>query len=287
MRGKRLTLAIVLLMVCVPLVVLFVCTRAGYADGPPGFKRANPSEQAEEAIDAHKPITPGGDYERLVFIHYAKGGIPGPPDKGDDPPEDPPEDPPPDPSIDNTYFELLGITWDVPEGGVPFLVDLDYAPAGSFGEIEAGFHAWDEATSIELFADPVPDSSAGPSTNYPDGENTVSWRRIVPPRAIAVTFTWYDTETSKIVDSDVVMNTKHEWGIDEDGEGTAFVLGGAFDVRNIFTHEAGHVVGLADLYDDIYRELTMYGYGSKGETQKISLEEGDELGCQELYAPDP
>ena len=98
-----------------------------------------------------------------------------------------------------------------------------------------------------------------------------------------MTFTWYDPLTSKIVDSDVVMNTKHKWRIDKDGEGTEFVLGGAFDVRNIFTHEAGHVVGLADLYDDIYRELTMFGYGSKGETQKISLEDGDKWGCQELY----
>jgi len=276
MSRKLLSLAIVLLIVCVPLVVLFVCTGAGYAGGPPGFEGANPSDQAEEAIDAHKPITPGGKYERLVFIHYAKGGIPGPPDKGEDPSEEPPD-------VDNDYYELLSTWWDVSVGSIPFLIDLDYAPTGSIGEIMAGFDAWDDATNIELFDEPQPDSSAAPSTNTPDFVNTVSWRRIVPPSAIAVTFTWYNPSTLKTVDCDVVMNTKHKWGIDEDGEGTVFVLEGAFDVCNIFTHEAGHVVGLADLYDESYRELTMFGYGSKGETQKISLEDGDKWGCQELY----
>ena len=57
----------------------------------------------------------------------------------------------------------------------------------------------------------------------------------------------------------------------------------AFDIQNIATHEFGHPVGLDDLYDEIYSELTMYGYSSKGETKKCSLEEGDVLGAQSLY----
>ena len=43
------------------------------------------------------------------------------------------------------------------------------------------------------------------------------------------------------------------------------------------------MVGLDDLYDKKYSELTMYGYSEEGETKKISLENGDELGCQALY----
>ena len=244
----------------------------GPFDKPPGFENGNQSEQAEEAIDIHKPITPGGQYERLVLVHHAKPPWAGKPDKEE------PEEP------DNDAYELLGLEWVVPEGGVPYEIDPDHAPEGSVAEIEAAFEAWDDATSTELFDDDViVDSSVAPSVNSPDGVNTVSWRRIVPPRVIAATFIWYYSETGEMVDCDVVMNTKHDWGIDTDGEGENDVLEDAFDVCNIVTHEAGHVVGLADLYDDIYSELTMYGYSSEGETKKISLENGDVLGCQSLY----
>ena len=233
----------------------------------PGFENGNQSEQAEEAIDIHKPITPGGHYERLVLVHYGRGDKPPNPHKPDKPGEEEPEEP------DNDAYELLGLQWaDLP---VSYEIDPDYAPDGSEAEIEAAFEAWDDATNTELFADEVyVDSSVAPSVNSPDYVNTVSWRRIVPPRVIAATFIWYYSETGEMVDCDVVMNTKHDWGIG---------LEDAFDVCNIVTHEAGHVVGLADLYDDIYRELTMYGYSSEGETQKISLENGDRWGCQALY----
>jgi len=274
---KFLCLAIVLLVVCIPLVAWFVCTGEVYADSPPGFGKGNPSEQAEEAIDVHKPITPGGQYKRLVLIHYAKPPKPDKPDKPGKPEPEEPEEP------DNDAYVLLGLQWaDLP---VSYVIDPDYAPDGSVGEIEAAYEAWDYATtSTELFDDNViVDPSVAPSVNSPDGVNTVSWRRVVPPNVIAVTLIWYNPDTDEMIDCDVVMNTKHDWGIDPDGEEEEFGLKRAFDVRNIVTHEAGHVVGLGDLYDDIYRELTMYGYSSEGETKKISLQNGDILGCQYLY----
>ena len=126
-------------------------------------------------------------------------------------------------------------------------------------------------------------SEVSPSLDEPDLVNSVTWRRIVPPRVIAVTYIWYNPDTMEIVDCDVIMNTKHDWGIDPDGELEGGVTIEEFDVRNIVTHEAGHVVGLGDLYDKTYSELTMYGYGEEGETKKISLENGDILGCQALY----
>jgi len=205
------------------------------------------------------------------LVHYGREDKPPKPPKPDKPGKPEPEEPE---EPDNDAYELLGLEWVVPEGGVPYEIDPDYAPEDSAGEIIAAFEAWDTVTSTELFGNDVfVDSSVAPSVNSPDFVNTVSWRRVVPPRTIAVTFIWYNT-SFEIVDCDVVMNTKHDWGIG---------IEDAFDVRNIVTHEAGHVVGLADMYDDIYRELTMYGYSSEGETQKISLENGDRWGCQDLY----
>jgi len=72
-------------------------------------------------------------------------------------------------------------------------------------------------------------------------------------------------------------------GIDSDGEGTAYKLSKAYNVRNIMTHEAGHKVGLDDLYETKYSEITMYGYNSKGETEKISLADGDKNGTRASY----
>ncbi|MDI6820012.1 MAG: matrixin family metalloprotease [Candidatus Hodarchaeaceae archaeon] len=119
-----------------------------------------------------------------------------------------------------------------------------------------------------------------------DRQNTVSWVGIAPTTAVAITVIWYVPDTDgdgldEIVEFDVILNALLKWGIDPDGEGPVTIK--AYDIRNVATHEAGHVVGLADLYDAAYRELTMYGYTSKGETKKISLETGDIAGAQYLY----
>ena len=220
-----------------------------------------------------------GKYEQLVIIHYAKGGIPGPPSDGGD--EEPKE---------NDVYALIGPKWNLPLGGLSYIIDLDGAPQGSETEISSSFEAWDEASGAELFNDVyLIDNAANPNLDDIDGIHVICWRKIVPRDIIAVTYLWWadtnkDGEPSvgeEFVDFDMIMNSLHKWGIDPNVEDNVRIK--AFDVRNIVTHEVGHVVGLADLYTDVYSELTMYGYGAKGETKKISLEVGDIAGCQVLY----
>jgi len=74
------------------------------------------------------------------------------------------------------------------------------------------------------------------------------------------------------------------WGnADPDGDGIGDT--GIMDLQNIATHELGHALGLADLYDTTapVPEQTMYGYASTGETKKRSLEAGDKAGITVLY----
>jgi hypothetical protein len=223
-----------------------------------------------------KPILPK-DLEKITLITPAIGdrsfAKPGP------------VTPPPAPV--NDYYELLGFSWASSALPVQFVFDPDAGPAGAFAAMQLALGSWDEATRTSLFDAVTTDSTVSPSLNSPDGVNTISFRRLAGyPTALAVTNLWYDPDTGRTMDTDVIFNTKYRWGIDADGEGTGFTLPkGTYDVRNIGTHEIGHVVGLDDLYAAQYRELTMYGYGAATETLKISLQAGDIAGTQYLYGP--
>lgn len=74
-----------------------------------------------------------------------------------------------------------------------------------------------------------------------------------------------------------MFDTDYEWTTDGNSESTKMDLG------NIATHEFGHGIGLADLYNDSASEQTMYGYADYGETKKETIEDGDRAGLKELY----
>jgi len=228
---------------------------------------------------AAKPVTPR--VLEAVFIHYEHPG------KGK------PPRPPEEPKVYDFYL-LLGPKWDLSKylTGVPYVINPTGAPSGADLEIKAAFEAWDDATSAELFDD-NPTINTNSWWGREDGKNNVSWQVISGGGIIAGTWIWYQDNDmngtmsagDEILETDIVFNASQRWGIDLDGEGKTYKLKNMYDVRNIATHEAGHVVGLDDLYEEKYSEITMYGYSSKGETKKISLELGDINGTIELYGP--
>jgi len=241
---------------------------------------------AVPAIAGGSKVVTKGELRTDILVHYANpdnsGKGKGPPGGGDDGEK----------VLD--YYELLGPKWlSLPVG---YTIDTSFSPVDPLAgaaEIEASFEAWDdEVADVELFAQPV--VASGVTLDFYDDENTVAWRILSGyPKAIAVTaLRYYDSDEDGAMSPgdefyafDVVLNLMQRWAIDPDGEGPLKpdAKGKWFDVRNIATHEAGHVVGLADLYDNVYSELTMYGYASPKETKKISLEAGDIAGAQALY----
>ena len=213
-----------------------------------------------------KPTRPE-KLDQVVFVHPVAPDKPGKPDKPPKPPKD--ED-----QKDNTYYELWG-------GYLPGTLEYYINPnvsltteGGPIIAVNAAAEAWDdEVITAELF-----NYVGTTAKNWyaEDGQNTISWVKFLPRDYIAIAVMWYDQDMV-IWEVDIVFNTFHNWGINPTKKDRAF------DIQNIATHEFGHPVGLDDVYDDIYSELTMYGYSKTGETKKCSLEEGDIAGAQSLY----
>jgi len=184
---------------------------------------------------------------------------------------------------DTSYkLHMGGVKWSTLP--VTYHVDPYSAPAGAVSEVQAAFETWDSVVASEVFNNAIENENAQPSLNTGnvDYVNTVTWRP-KPASVIAVTYFAHYRGSKELIEFDIIFNSNLPWGIDPDGEGTAYTIT-EFDVRNIATHEAGHTLVLDDLYRPKTRELTMYGYSENGETKKISLGLGDTLGIQKLYA---
>ena len=114
-----------------------------------------------------------------------------------------------------------------------------------------------------------------------DGRNEVQFAPLADSNTIAVTIVWGHfggaPRWRDIVEWDQVFNTNYAWDISASGTPNTM------DFENIATHELGHAMGLADLYDSSCSAMTMYGYGDYAETKARTLEDGDINGMSALY----
>lgn len=98
--------------------------------------------------------------------------------------------------------------------------------------------------------------------------------------SLATTYTWLWNDG--LVESDVVFNKGYTWvNFGSEGDGCYENAGNVYDVRNIATHEFGHVHGLG--HPSGARYETMYAYGYSGETLKWTPASGDTNGIQANY----
>jgi len=123
------------------------------------------------------------------------------------------------------------------------------------------------------------DSSELKTSN--DRRNTVMWQ-VLPGGIAAMTYIW--TEDGRLVDADTIFNKRYSWtSTDYNGQNDCGGPLKSFDLRNIATHEFGHWVGLGDLYNQESRDLTMYGFASRGELKKTTLGLGDITAIRGLW----
>lgn len=139
--------------------------------------------------------------------------------------------------------------------------------------MQAAFNTWPApAPQVSVVGD-------GTATRY--GANRTG--EIMFGRAggsLATTYTWRWNDG--LVESDVVFNKSYTWfNAATEGDGCIETAGNSYDVRNIGTHEFGHVYGLD--HPPGARFETMYAYGYSGETLKWSPASGDVAGIQANY----
>ncbi len=214
--------------------------------------------------------------EKIVIIHYKKGH------------EKPPWAGGGKPNGDSGEYKLLG-------KGVKWKTDISlYIDSSNSGlenqfvngTIELAAEEWDDGAysgwggvEINLVDDYDQMSGADFDEDRPDGYNELLFGED-KPGIIAVTIIWGyfggPPKTREIVEFDIRFNTYYAWG-------DAETDGNVMDLQNIATHEIGHGLGLADLYDADAMQETMYGYSDYGETTKRDLYKGDKAGITALY----
>jgi len=148
--------------------------------------------------------------------------------------------------------------------------------------IERSGETWDAASRQNLFADydMVTLNPYGRSGWIKDGTNTVSWT-MFPRRysgALAGVTTWYARPRVggfySVREFDISFNSRYPWT-------TTGQYG--IDVQTVATHEFGHPLGLADLYNRrIYREDGQQIMNSYDDAQR-TLGNGDIAGLKRLY----
>lgn len=169
-------------------------------------------------------------------------------------------------------YELVG--WQV--GLSTFHYNEATTPAGLGSQtavMQAAFNAWPSpAPRVNVLND-------GTATRY-GATRTGDIMFGSTGGSLATTYTWRWNDG--LVESDVVFNKGYTWfNAGSEGDGCIETAGNTYDVRNIATHEFGHVYGLG--HPSGARYETMYAYGYSGETLKWSPASGDANGVNANY----
>lgn len=210
-------------------------------------------------------LTPPG-LEKLMFIHYKKG-FGKPPWAGGGTKEK-----------ESKCYEFLGrgIKWHEADLPIDYVMSLDL----SGDPIRRAVEEWDYWTGSKLFGGSDFVNDASWDDDFPDGRNELVFGDYPEHGVIAVTVVWGyfsgPPGKRKITEFDILFDTDFTWG---DATENPEVM----DLQNIATHEIGHGLGLADLYEEACADESMYGYSTEGETKKSDLNTGDIAGIQELY----
>lgn len=142
------------------------------------------------------------------------------------------------------------------------------------GPVYAAMVTWNNALGKQIFGGITVDPNAKMTGENYDGKNEICIGAVGASNAgdtVADTACWLDGHT--IIAIHLTFSNAMPWG----NSAPDYVI------QNVATHECGHMLGLADLYNPAYSDATMYGMTNPGETNKETLTAGDIYGAELIY----
>lgn len=151
-------------------------------------------------------------------------------------------------------------------------------PQALYDAIVDAVEVWN-VPSCTNFAFSVEGMTEKSAPQVDDKTNLITWNNdqwLYQQSAIAITSSTV-TARGKIIDSDMELNGQYyQWSLAPDDPDNLEL----YDVKNVITHEAGHMLGLDHPPGE---ETTMYYEADPGETKKRSLEQDDIDGLCTIY----
>ena len=180
------------------------------------------------------------------------------------------------------------VRWHARKSKVYFDASLDNAGKHAREAVQLGFGTWvgSGAKLPSLDFDSTKGATFG---QVPNGKSEVMYGPITlagHENDLALTVTFSDPRTGEVVESDMIFNNKHPYGILPYGGPAASVQNTAscdqkYDLQSVATHEAGHFFGLGEDFD--VKPATMYYTTGRCETNKRVLQGSDETTMNALY----
>ncbi|MET0793115.1 MAG: matrixin family metalloprotease [Polyangiaceae bacterium] len=186
------------------------------------------------------------------------------------------------------------VRWHSHKNKIYFDASLDRAGNHAREAVQLGFGTWlgsgAKVPGLEF------DTTQGAKfSQSPNGKSEVMYGPITlagHQNDLALTVTFSDPKTGEVVESDMIFNSNHPYGLlpykVSAGDGASAmtpvessVCEQRYDLQSVATHEAGHFFGLGEDFDT--KTATMFYTTGRCETNKRVLQASDETTMTALY----
>ncbi len=199
-----------------------------------------------------------------------------------------------DPATCYSYI-AKGAKWNTVEGYLfnPYnygsIGPIEVVGTGGALGTDGAFGTWETAAAGATIVNPGSETAEllVADTSGTDGMNEVYFASISDPGVLGYTIVWYTRSRGRfvgqIVESDMVIDNDYEWSWFTNAD-VAGIDTGDIDFWSVFTHEAGHWVGMGHTKTtDLCNDQTMYPSIGAGDSSKRVLGVGDTTGISALY----